>query len=286
MKPAADGANAQVAATALTDERGEYEFIGLKPGRYRVRCQTPDGPVYYRTSDGTLWLGGEGLWKYDGQTLTKVADVPQIRKLDADAHGNIWFGTLGGAWRYNPTTGEKRRFTVEDGLPHNNVTGIRRGPGDSVWIGSYDGLVQFDGKQIVDFRDLRARKSQPAVWTIHQDPQGGVWFGGSFVFGRFEGRECSWPGEQTEAGKARIGDLVQSSDGILWLSTENHGFLGFDPKTQVATAIDPRDGLAGKNVSAVAADARGQLWVATRDGGLTRFRRGKEYPSAGHRPRP
>src|SRR6185369_17138651 len=33
------GENEKVAATVLTDEKGKYKFINLRPGQYRVRCQ-------------------------------------------------------------------------------------------------------------------------------------------------------------------------------------------------------------------------------------------------------
>ncbi len=37
----------KVIATTLSDERGDYQFISLKPGAYQVRCQVLGGYVYY-----------------------------------------------------------------------------------------------------------------------------------------------------------------------------------------------------------------------------------------------
>ena len=37
----------KIVATTLSNNGGNYQLINLKPGRYQVRCQTPDGYVYY-----------------------------------------------------------------------------------------------------------------------------------------------------------------------------------------------------------------------------------------------
>ena len=49
VTPSPDGkGEPTVVATKLTDERGGYQFINLKSGRYKVRCYTLDGYLYYR----------------------------------------------------------------------------------------------------------------------------------------------------------------------------------------------------------------------------------------------
>jgi hypothetical protein len=37
----------EVIATTLSDERGRYQFVDLKPGSYQLRCQVLGGCVYY-----------------------------------------------------------------------------------------------------------------------------------------------------------------------------------------------------------------------------------------------
>ena len=41
----------KVISTTLSDERGKYLFIGLKPGRYQLRCHVLSGYVYYRVTE-------------------------------------------------------------------------------------------------------------------------------------------------------------------------------------------------------------------------------------------
>ncbi len=37
--------------TKLSNERGKYQFVNLKPGHYQVRCQILGGYVYYRAKE-------------------------------------------------------------------------------------------------------------------------------------------------------------------------------------------------------------------------------------------
>jgi signal transduction histidine kinase/ligand-binding sensor domain-containing protein/DNA-binding response OmpR family regulator len=235
--------------------------------------------VIHPAEGETTWIAGEGLWKYDGRKLLQVTNTPRIRAMDIDASGNIWFGTMDGLRRYEPLSGELRLFTAADGLPSENIWTVLRGKDDTMWIGTYDGLARFDGKQIIDVRQGRSIKEQFAVWAMEVARNGMVSFGGPSDFGRFDGREYSWLDEKFRLGKPRVWDMTRSSDGILWLATENHGLIGYDERWHVFTVIDPRDGLAGKNARIVEADSKGQIWISTRDGGLTRYRRGTALPS-------
>ena len=259
---------------------GMYRCDGARISRIEAFDPMNGVSDVHRAADGTIWATGDGLWEYDGQTLDKVVDVPGARRLDSDARGNIWFGTLGGAWRYRPDTREQRRFTVSDGLLDNDVWGVRRGLGDTMWLGTYDGLCLFDGERLTDVRPGQSKKERQAVWSIRLDGAGTVWLGGSVVFAQYAGRKFTWLDDTLGLAGPRVWDIAHTADGVVWLATENHGLIGFDHRfgTSVATVLDPRDGLAGKNARVVTVDSRGQLWIATRDGGLTRYRRGTNPP--------
>ncbi|MBI4661238.1 MAG: response regulator [Verrucomicrobia bacterium] len=233
----------------------------------------------HRAADGTVWFAGDGLWKHDGRELVQVAKSSGIiRRMAIDARGNVWLGSGQGLRRVEPKTGEIRHYTAADGLPHTAVWSLRRGLGDTMWVGTYDGLAKFDGQRVLDVRQGRSGREQLAVWAIELGLNGTVSFGGPADFGRFDGSLYSWPDDKFRLAKPRVWDISRSADGILWLATENHGLIGYDERWNVFTVIDPRDGLAGKNAREVEVDAKGQIWVATRDGGLTRYRRGTQPP--------
>ena len=111
-----------------------------------------------RDADGNVWLatGGQGLWRYDGNSLanfTAESGLPHnwVRALLADADGNLWIGTDGaGLCRYDGT-----RFTTwtrRDGLPHNSITSLIGDGKGGLWIGTEGGGVgHFDGEQFTTY---------------------------------------------------------------------------------------------------------------------------------------
>ena len=127
----ADGTNEQVAEAVLSDERGEYQFLGLKPGRYRIRCQTRNGYVYYRPSGDTPGAAATELTlgerSYRGINLL----VPEIKK---------------GFWK---------TFSTYDGLPRQNVATVQRAANRLLYVGfASGGLCEFDGREFKEVEGL------------------------------------------------------------------------------------------------------------------------------------
>jgi len=46
--------NGKAIATTLSDEKGKYRFVNLKPGKYQLRCQVLGGYVNYKQTDDAL----------------------------------------------------------------------------------------------------------------------------------------------------------------------------------------------------------------------------------------
>ncbi|MBI1925436.1 hypothetical protein HYR99_14440 [Candidatus Poribacteria bacterium] len=164
-----------VVATVLSDKRGRYEFTSLSPGKYRVRCYTTNGYVYYKAgnpgsrdevsripnaSDFGHILNVEpgktlsnidfriapfkkGMWK-DLNHLNGLA-ANDVWALYADADGRIWVGTRGGGVsRFDGK--EVVTFTQKDGLAHNWVRAIHGEPDGVMWFGTEGGLSRYDGE--------------------------------------------------------------------------------------------------------------------------------------------
>ncbi len=66
----------EVVASALSDEEGKYQFVGLEPGEYQVRCYTLNGYIYYReTMDGEPGMAGD-------DAATVVVGRSPLRNID------------------------------------------------------------------------------------------------------------------------------------------------------------------------------------------------------------
>ncbi|MFN8397823.1 MAG: two-component regulator propeller domain-containing protein [Bacteroidia bacterium] len=123
---------------------------------------------------GNIWFGGSivkekrgsqliletGLWRYDGNAVTKVSDR-SASAITTDKSGNIWttgavnpFGS--GPWelvRYdaaslsgeNPTATQV--FSIE-----NMLCGIVEARNGDIWFGAGRGVFRYDGVGVTDFR--------------------------------------------------------------------------------------------------------------------------------------
>jgi hypothetical protein len=73
--------------------------------------------------------------------------VAAVRRLLA-VSGVLWIATDAGVYRMDPASGRIRRFTLEDGLPSEDVAALARAP-DGVWIGTARGLAVIAGDRVV-----------------------------------------------------------------------------------------------------------------------------------------
>ena len=125
--------------------------------------------VFTEDAEGNLWVGqqGGGLYRYDriNDEFIRYLDDPTdpnslvkdiVRVLLADQNGNIWIGTGygppeygGGLIRFNPSTGEMKRFEHDpantNSLLDNRVSALMEDEKGTIWVGTYQcGLHQFN----------------------------------------------------------------------------------------------------------------------------------------------
>ena len=151
-------------------------------------------------------------------------------------------------------------FTVEDGLPDNVVNTILQSRDGFLWIGTYAGLVRFNGRDFmpVDFR-MAGSVSQVVV-ALAEGPDGSLWVGTDFGVMRIHDVEHYEPGRSTSQ-LYRVGNTKEeilsclkfTRDGILFAGTER-GLYRLDGASFVSA-------LQGINVHAVEEESNGHLLI-------------------------
>ncbi|MBN2004329.1 MAG: PAS domain S-box protein [Anaerolineae bacterium] len=152
-----------------TEDPGTLNRLDRATGAFVRYAYEPDHPdsfvntggirTLYEDVDGDLWLGTyNGLVHFDRATEEK-ATFTQYRANPEDPHsishnfvwtiyqdqaGNLWVGTSGGLNRLDPATGGFQVYTVEDGLPSDQVRCIRADRQGNLWLGTDSGLSRFD----------------------------------------------------------------------------------------------------------------------------------------------
>lgn len=114
--------------------------------------------LYFDSKD-RLWIGSStGLTlMFPGGSFRRVNgfqdsyDSPNgkfILFVHEDHLKRIWIGTRGnGLFLYDEHAGKYRNYTVEDGLPGNNIYGILEDKKGNLWLSTENGLSRFDPVQ-------------------------------------------------------------------------------------------------------------------------------------------
>ena len=154
-----------------------------------------------------------------------------------------------------------RHWTVEDGLPVNALSGVAYDDDGYLWIGTYDGLVRFDGHRFMVVRpdDEPAFDSARIFKVLRWD--GAIWIladTGTLTQYR-DGRFDSVAGLRPEDGRVRLLRL-QADD--LWIVAD-HALLRMLPGGDVERVVTLP---AAHQLTGFVHDAEDRLWLTAGHG--------------------
>lgn len=169
---------------------------------------------------------------------------------------------------------------VADGLPSSNVNAIGQDRAGFVWIATADGLARHDG---AGFRVWRHDPADPAslpgnnIQALHVDAQDRVWLategGGLSVLDPQRRRFRHFDMATHPAIGSNDTWAIASRDGVLWFGTWGGGLHRLDRGGRIdrfMPVAGDAHSLPSANVTALAFDARGRLWIGT-TAGLARW---------------
>jgi ligand-binding sensor domain-containing protein len=176
--------------TIMEDKTGKLWFgtrgdACFYDGKTFTIFRNKDGKAFYNVwsiiedKKGNIWFGGsiikdrkgdilvveEGLWRYDGSTVTKVSQRGASAIIE-DKKGNIWTtGSInppnGNVWalsRYDQKSLYNKKPTVTEIMSIKGagmLCGILEANDGSIWFGALgpkSGVYRYDGKTITDFK--------------------------------------------------------------------------------------------------------------------------------------
>ncbi len=161
-------------------------------------------------------------------------------------------------------------WQTEHGLPQNTVTSIVRTRDGNLWFGTYEGLVRFDGATFTVFDGKTTPLlAKGTTFALMEDRKGGLWIGRSENVVRYEGGVFEQLIDSRATGQGTSWSICEAADGTVWIA----GSKGLVRVAGETMRIYGRaDGLPSEQISALALDATGSLWVGTWVGGLDRLR--------------
>ena len=250
-----------------TSDAGVLVFNGttfrqILPEQREARSITTVLPV----SSGHLLIGTQkkGLLVYDGSTLQPFHSTLSkvfVTEL-AGSETDLWIGTQDqGVAHWHG--GSVEWFTEQNGLPDARVYSIAL-DGNKAYVGSAAGIAEFDGGKF-------ARVLAPGAFVRALLPQQKSLLAGTMDDGLIEiPMEASRGNTPRHGGTAQLSDVVQLlSQGASMYAITTHGIFAKVPGSGWKEVLKPSGGvLTDRNVSALAMDRFGRLWVGYFDRGL------------------
>lgn len=186
-----------------------------------------------------------------------------LKKILARSGRVFFFVLISLNLKADPITLATRSWRMEQGLPENTVTCVRKTQDGYVWVGTRQGLARFDGARIVTFTmsDTPELRSDH-ITALVEDARGALWIAthGGGVARLREGNFTSFTVRQGLSSDV-VNCLAADADGAVWIGT----VFGLNRwQGDRLTVFSAADGLPNEDVTALACDLRGTLWVGTR----------------------
>ncbi len=214
-------------------------------------CEGPEGALWLGTREGELKRLVDGV----PQAVPNGAFPGVISGLVRESDSALWVGTRGGGL-FRWEAGQRRNWTVADGLPTDVLRGLHRDAAGTLWIGTAGGGLAWmrDGK----LQSVNSRRGlgDDFISQILEDDDGHLWLGCNRGIFRVSKREL----EDVAAGRAeavhpfafdesdgmQIAECtggyspagLRSSAGLLCFSTIR-GVVSVDPKNFGAAPAPP-----------------------------------------------
>jgi ligand-binding sensor domain-containing protein len=226
-----------------------------------------------------LWLtclASPAPAQYRFDSWTADTGLPQniIRAIHQTSDGYLWLATLDGLARFDGV-----RFTVfnkgnSPGIESNRFTELYEDLNGALWLGTENsGLTRYYRGEFTTYTTQNGLSSN-VIRGVFGDQDGNV-----SVLSRE--KVMRWANGQFRHGAPHIfsihvhcGQTVfhRNNRGGVWCVS--HSSLSRFVNGRL-TSWTRQDGLPSLNISAVAEDSKGTLWVATRDAGLVEIEAGR-----------
>ena len=274
----------------VSELQGVVEY---KHGERRVLLepQAVPGPptAAAETADGTIWIGTaeKGLFRFRPEKgeafLLQVPDLKdkRVNCLLPLANATVLVGTKQGLF-ISRGDNSFREVSLTPG--HDEILALASGLKGRIWIGTENHVFKVDPKDIDAIGTVRPLEqltvnSNTAVTALFEDRDGNLWIGEPESIERYQDsafityRSSAGSSEEGSAGSSvglpcsNCGAIFVGSDQSVWFAPPEGGLFRISHGRVQSIEID---GLKNDIVYSIAGTA-GELWVARRNGGLTRL---------------
>lgn len=234
---------------------------------------------------GILWVGTEnGLYQYNATTesfsLLNESAVGQIRDIQMDSKGNLWF--IGGftLFKYSETKKDLRGFNIDQ---YFEATSIDTSSGGTLWVSSTTGLLNKYNPVTDSFTGYNVFQHSPQAvsqWIekIYCTPDGSILIGTSTQGAKlFDISNSSYKDILTynsDKTEIFVRNFIKTNTDEFWIATESGIFI-YNMKT--GKTINLRKdynnpySISDNAVYTFCIDKEGGIWAGTYFGGINYY---------------
>lgn len=241
-------------------------------------CQ---GPNVYASTGGNLYRINPATGEYSLAARIEGSEV--IIKDILEKDDNLYVLTLmGGIYVFDFSGRFIQRFSLPDGSEPTGAKELFLDEKGIVWAASQSGLLLIDsaeGKTCLLRTDLLDPYSLPnnSVWTIYQDPDGGIWigtYGGKLAYMNFNDGNVIYV-KATPGGLNHriVSCFEEDSDGNLWIGTEGGGINLWDRHVNVFKYFTQENGsgIISNSIKRIHIDSAGEISFSAFNGGVEKM---------------
>ncbi|HQV30653.1 MAG TPA: two-component regulator propeller domain-containing protein [Calditrichia bacterium] len=274
---------------AVENYREESGNPGSLPGNMVLAMfEDRDGNMWVATNKGIAkwarWGKGFVQIRHDSEDPNSLGNA-EVTGLTEDQHGNLWISTLNqGFCRYDPATGETRRFTPDNSpVATPWVLDVLAASDGSLWIAgnARHGLQVMDpsGEAVTNYRNTPedpASLSGNVINVLFEDHNRQIWIGTPTRglnrynpegdnFARYQHQQDR-PGALSHNAVLTIAEdlagrmWVGTGDGVNLWDPQNESFASFRPDSARWPPSSPF------RVNAIVQDSQSRLWLGSDDG--------------------
>jgi signal transduction histidine kinase/ligand-binding sensor domain-containing protein len=269
----------------VSELQGVVEY---KHGERRVLLEpraVPGAPAAVaQTADGTIWIGTaeKGLFQFSPEKgEASLLQVPGLKNkrincLLALANTTLLVGTKQGLF---VSRGDNSFSEVSPTLGHDEILALAGGLKGRIWIGTERHVFKADPKDIANGRILPLEQltvnDDSAVTALFEDRDGNLWIGEPETIERYQdsafitypSSKDSSEGSSSGLPCSNCGAIYVDSDQGVWFAPPDGGLFRISQGRVQSIEVD---GLKTDIVYSIGG-AAGDVWVARRNGGLTRL---------------
>ncbi|MFV0468606.1 MAG: two-component regulator propeller domain-containing protein [Dysgonomonas sp.] len=241
----------------------------------------------YKDRENGIWIGTNfgGVDYLPNRTLDFECYVPlsnknsisskRVREIREDSSGNIWLATEdAGLNILNPKTKSFQR--LDSHLYFNKTLGLLV-DNDQAWVGFFKNgldIIRLPQLTIEHYSGISLGLNESSIYTICQDKNNKIWLGNAW--GVFTGdKDKKQFLRQEQFGLNYIYDIIEDSDGYIWVATMGNGVYKYNQTTKQTEHYVNRSGdktsLSSNSVSNIIETKTGEIWFSTDRGGICRY---------------